>query len=166
MINGPSCSGKSTIVKRIITEKEKFYQLSYDGQKWFFSKYDRDTHFKDVRSIVLALAKTVCQMKYNIVCDSALYRDHRQTLLRIPKKYGYEIIEINLEADYDIVVGRFDKRVADTLLNSNARVSNRSKIRFKELYDIYQAEKNPLAKSFRIDGKHDDEVAESILRMI
>ena len=85
MLNGPSCAGKSTIVNRIMSEKDKYYKLSYDAQKWLFSKYDRNVHFEDVRAVQRALAEAVCGLNYNIICDSALYRENREKLLSIQK---------------------------------------------------------------------------------
>src|SRR3989344_7967246 len=111
LLNGPSNSGKTTIIKKILEEKKNYYRLSYDGQKWFFSKYDRTVHFKAVESIVLTLAEVVCGMRYDIVCDSGLLKEFRKELLSIARREGYEIVEINLEADYKILSERFDKRV-------------------------------------------------------
>lgn len=165
MLNGSSCAGKSTIVNRIMSEKERYYKLSYDAQKWLFSKYDRNIHFEDVRVVQRALAETVCSLNYNIICDSALYRENREKLLSIPKKYGYEIVEINLEADYEILAVRFDERVKDALAKNSKTISNTSKERFKELYNIYQSEKNNPATVFRTDLLSEEEVVNSILQM-
>jgi predicted kinase len=104
-------------------------------------------------------------MGYNIVCDSALHKETRDALLKIPKEHGYEIIEINLEADYDVLVQRFDERVADALAKQSKRISNTSKERFKEMFDIYQAEKNPSAITFRTDLESVDDVAKKVLAL-
>src|SRR3990172_11441793 len=117
LINGASCSGKSTVVKKILEEKERYYKLSYDALKWSFSRYKSDDHFDDVRRLLRAVAETVCEMGYHIVCDSALHKETRDKLFAIAKKNGYEIIEINLEADWKVLVRRFNKRVADAEAN-------------------------------------------------
>jgi predicted kinase len=166
MLNGPSCAGKSTIVSRIMAEKERYYKLSYDAQKWLFSKYDRNIHFEDVRTVQRGLAETVCGLSYNIICDSALYKENREKLLSIPKKYGYEVIEINLEADYETLAVRFDERVKDALAKNSKTISSTSKERFKELYDIYQSEKNSSAVVLRTDLHNQEEIFKSILELI
>lgn len=166
MLNGCSCSGKSTVVKRVMAEKENFYQLSSDPQKWLFSKYDKNNHFDDLRKIMKSLAETVCEMSYNIICDSALHREDREELLGIARKHEYEIIEINLEADYEVLAKRFDERVEKALTTPNAKISNTSKERFKELYDIFNSEKNLSAIVFHTDTQSVDEVVESILKLI
>lgn len=162
MINGPSCVGKSTTVNRILEEREHFYKLSYDDQKWRFSKYDRDTHFEDVQKVIRALANTVAEMGYDIVCDSALYRKNREALFEIVKGYGYEIVEINLEADYDLIAARFDERVANAIANKSKTISNTSKKRFRELFDIYNTEKNNGALTLRTDQLSPEEIVEKI----
>lgn len=166
MLNGCSCSGKSTMVQKILESKAKYYQLSYDSLKWSFSQYKSDTHYDDVRKLVRAVAKGVCDMEYNIVCDSALYQETREALLNIPKEHGYEIIEINLEAEYEVLAQRFDERVAGALANKSIKISNTSKERFKEIYDIYQAEKNRHAITFRTDIESIDTVTEKVLALV
>jgi predicted kinase len=166
MLNGSSCSGKSTLVQKILENKENYYQLSYDSLKWSFSQYKPNTHFNDVRKLVRAVAESICEMKYNIVCDSALHQETRDALLRIPKEHGYEIIEINLEADYEILAQRFDERVDAALAKQSKRISNTSKERFKEIYDIYQSEKNPSAITFRTDTETIESVTEKVLMLV
>ena len=162
IVNGPSCTGKSTAVNQVLEKFPHFYKLSYDAQKWHFSKYDRTTHFDDVHTVVRALAETVCKLKYNIICDSALYKKDREFLFEIVKKHGYEIVEINLEAEYEVVAKRFDERVASALANKSKTISNTSKERFKEIYDIYQAEKNLDAIEIRTDTNTPEEVAKQM----
>ena len=57
IINGPSCAGKSTVTNQIILERDRFYKLSYDAQKWLFSKYKADFQFEDVTNVIQALAE-------------------------------------------------------------------------------------------------------------
>lgn len=166
MLNGSSCSGKSELVKKVMESKDKYYKLAYDSQKWLFSKYTPDTHFEDVRKIQKALAECVCGMGYNIICDSALYRDNREELLNIPRKYGYEVVEINLEADYAVLEKRFDQRIVDAKANPRTRMSNWSKDRFKELYNIFQTEKNSDAIVIRTDTQSLEQAAEELFKFV
>ena len=166
ILNGASCSGKSTIIKNIINEKERYFHLSYDFLKWSFSKYKSEDHYQEVRKIVLAVAETAMKMKYNIITDSALYRKSSVKLIRLAKSSGYEILEINLEADFKVLAARFDKRVSEHLAGSGMRISNLSKKRFKELYEIFQQEKNKKAISFRTDTQSIAEVSKQVLKLL
>ncbi len=166
MLNGHSCGGKSTVVKRLMAERERLYQLSYDSQKWLFSKYAPAAQMEDVRTILRVLAGAVCEMKYDIICDSALYREPRERLFDIPRAHGYDIVEINLEASWEVLQKRFDERLASALAQPERKISNTSKDRFKELYDIYEAEKNPDATTVRTDEEDIDAVIAKVLRII
>lgn len=166
IINGSTCSGKSTIIKSILKERENYFHLSYDALKWSFSKYKSEIHYQDVQKIVLSVADTVFKMKYNVISDSTLYKYSRDKLIESALANGYEILEINLEADFEILAKRFDERVASALLSPERRISNLSKDRFKELFDIYCNERNPLALTFRTDTQSVDEVLEKVMKLV
>ncbi len=165
LLNGASCSGKSTVVKRVLKDKAGYYQVSYDALKWGFSQYKPDKHFEEVRKLMRALTEAVCVMEYNIICDSGLFKETRDKLFEIAQKYNYEIIEINLEAPYEVLVERFDKRVAEAAAGGG-RVTNTSKERHKELFDIYESEKNLHAITYHTDKQSIDEVAEAVLKLL
>ncbi len=166
IVNGSSCSGKSTIVKNIMKRKEHFFHLSYDSLRWLFSKYSPDEHSKDVQAVVLAVVNAVFKLKYNIISDSALYDAQRKKLIDLAVRAGYEILEINLEAEHDVLLKRFNKRVEGALKNPGIKISNLSKDRFNELHDIFHKEKNPSAITFRTDTQNVEEVSESIMKLL
>lgn len=166
MINSPSCVGKSTAVNNILAESAHFYKLSYDAQKWLFSKYNPSTHSEDVCKILGVLAGAVSEMGYDIICDGARYKNSREILFDIVKKNGYEIIEINLEADYEVLLKRFEERVITAVANPIKPISNTSVDRFKELFDTYQAERNPNVLTLRTDELSAEEITKSIFKLI
>ena len=166
ILNGSSNSGKSTIVKNIMKQKEHLFHLSYDALKWSFSKYQSEKYYEDVQKIVLAVAEAVFKMKYNVISDSALYKVSRMKLIDLATKYGYKILEVNLEADYKVLSKRFDDRVASALANPERRIANLSKERFKELCDIFNSEKNPSAVTFRTDTQSIAEVTKGVMKLL
>lgn len=165
-INGPSCSGKSTIIKEIMKTEENLFHLSYDSIKWSFSKYNSKTHYNSVIDLLLNTAKFSFKKKYNIISDSSLYKKDRDKLVNLAKKYNYKIIEINLEADFSILEKRFEERIASALANPGSRISNTSKERFKELVEIFEKEKNNKAVILRTDDRKIEEVLKDVLKLI
>jgi predicted kinase len=147
-------------------QKSDFFCLSYDALKWSFSNYKSETHYQDVQRVLLAVADTVFDMKYNIITDSVLYASSREELVELANSAGYEILEINLETDFDVLSQRFDERVASALANPNSRISNISKDRFKELFDIFQKEKNQEAMTIRTDTQSIEEVASIVMKLL
>ena len=164
-VNGSSCSGKSTIVKNVLKRREHLFYLSYDSIKWLFAKYSPNEQYQDVHTVMLSMAEALCEMKYDIISDSGLRRDWREKLLNIARTSDYDIVEVNLEADYEVLAQRFDERVANALANPERRISNLSKDRFKEIYDIFQKEKNISALTLRTDTQSFEEVSENILKL-
>ncbi len=163
-INGSTCSGKSSVIKNIMKEREHVFHLAYDSVKWSFSKYTPQKQFQDVHRLMAIMAKEVFEMKYDVISESGLHREWREELFAAARAHGYEVVEINIEADYDVLAQRFDERVARALANPEMRQpSNTSKERFKELHDIFQREKNPSALTFRSDTQSIEEIAESVL---
>ena len=166
LLNGSSCSGKSTVIEHVMREADIF-KLSFDSIKWWFSKYYYKTHSDDVQKLLLSVAQTVFKMKYDVICDSVMDRDSRQKLIKLAKKYNYKILEVNLEADYKILSKRFDERVKNALSNPGSkRISNVSKERFKKIHDRFHEEKNPHAMTFRTDVHSADKISKKILKLL
>jgi predicted kinase len=149
-------------------EKEHFFYLHYDSLKWLFSQYSSEKRYEEVKKIVLTVAETVFKMGYNVVSDSSLIRASREKLIDLATKNNYEILEINLEADYEILLKRFNERVAEALLvpEKNRRIANLSVDRFKELFNIFNKEKNSEALTFRTDNQSIEEVSEQIMKLL
>lgn len=168
ILNGSSCSGKSAIVKNILEKRDGLFYLSFDRIKWLFSKYSSVNHGDDVGEVLLSVANKICEMKYDVICDSGLHKSWREKLINIATLNGYKIIEINLEADYEVLARRFDERVAKAMATpeKERKISNISKERFKELFDIFQKEKNTAAITFRTDTQSIEEIAESIIKLL
>ena len=168
ILNGSSCSGKSTIIKNVMREKDNFFHLHYDSLKWSFSKYSKEKHYKDVQKIVLAVAETVFKMRYDVISDSSLTRIFREKLISLANKNDYKILEINLEADYKVLLKRFNERVASALLvpEKDRRISNLSVDRFKELFNIFNQEKSSSAKTFRTDTQSIENVSEKVIELL
>ena len=165
ILNGSSCSGKTTILKKIMKERENLFHFSHDTLKWLFSQYKYDKHSKDVHKVLLAIAQKIFQLGYDVISDSSLIRESREKLIKLATENNYEIVEINLEADWDILLKRFNERVESALLvpEKDRRISNLSVDRFKELYDTYNKEKNPLAITFKTDTQSIEEIFNNII---
>ncbi len=165
ILNGASCSGKSTIIKNIKKQQKELFHLSYDSLKWSFSDYKSNKYQKDVQKIILAVAECVFKMKYNVIFDSALYKTQRKKLINSAKNSNYEIIEINLEASFKILSSRFNERINSTMKNSDRKIANVSKKRFKELFDTFNKEKSPRAITFQTDEQSAEEISRNIIKL-
>ena len=117
--------------------------MSYDSIKWQFSQYSHGgKYYEDIHKVMHSILGVVCELKYNVITE-ALHKISRQKLIDIATSHGYEILEINLEADYEILSKRFE-----------------------EFFDIYQREKNPSAITFITDTPNMEEVSENVMKLL
>lgn len=168
VINGSSCSGKSTVVNGLMERHKGLFKLSADSLKWSFSDYltAKAQYKKAVDAIVLAVADTVFSLGYTVICDSSLYREQREKIISKAREYDYDIIEINLEADYDLLETRFKNRVESAKAQKSQTIANTSLERFKELYALYNEEKNSNAKTYRSDIQTPEKIVTEVSNFI
>lgn len=166
VLNGASCSGKSTIIKNIMKQRERLFHLSYDTLKWSFSFYQPQENYEDAQRLVLAVADAVFKMKYDVISDASLRVDTRKKIIALALQEGYEVLEINLEADFAVLASRFKERVASALANPERRISNISQDRFQELVNIFEQEKTPTALTFRTDIQSLEEITANIIKLL
>lgn len=83
LINGSSCSGKSTIIKEMMKKINGLYHLSFDRIKWGFSDYkeNREVYIPIVDRLFLEEAQTILSLEYTIVTDALLRK--REELIDI-----------------------------------------------------------------------------------
>lgn len=149
-------------------QKDRLFYLSYDSLKWSFSRYSPDKQYKDVLNVVFAVADAVFKMRYDIIADALLYKERRNKLIDSAKRKGYDVIEINLEADYDVLEKRFDERVARAMKTpvQERKISNLSKGRFNELHNIFHSEKSNQAITLKTDTKSIEEISQKIIKLL
>ena len=160
ILNGASCSGKSTVIEKLMNHKERYFHLSYDALKWQFSQYASGKYYEDLHKLRLAMLRALCELKYNVITE-AVHEVSRQKHIDIAAEYGYEIVEINLEADYETLLKRRGERIA-----ARDRKEDFSQERFDALFNAYQSEKNNQAITFKTDTQSAEEIAESILKLL
>lgn len=165
ILNGSPCSGKSTIINHIMKQEDHLFYLSYDALKRSFSQYEFGKFHDDVYHVVLAVAEAVFKMNYDVVCDTALYKITKDKIINLAKEYEYKVLEVNLETQWDVLVERYKTRVTKNLTNTEKKIANISPERFKELYDIYNNEKNTEALVFNTDLGDGKDVAEKIMQL-
>lgn len=157
ILNGAVCSGKSTIIDRVMRDAKRCFNISYDSLKWHFSGYESGKFYEDIRVLRFAMLRALCGMKYNIITES-LHLENRNKHIAIAKEYGYEVLEINIEAEYDTLVRRWHERNA-----SGSRKDIIPRSRFDEIYQVYIKEKSNTTLTFRTDRQTCDEIADYIL---
>ena len=160
ILSGAVCAGKTTVVRELMKKTERYFHLSYDSLKWQFSQYSSGKYRKEILALRLAMLRSLCEMKYNVITEST-HASTRQAHIDIVREHGYEVLEINLEADYDVLLRRCEERNAVVELKKVV-----SRKRFDEVFRLYESEKNVSALTFRTDSQSIQEILESILKLL
>lgn len=163
LVNGPSCVGKSTLIKNILQQKEDYFHLSYDTIKWLFSKYHFYKHTNSVESILFSILKVICKKNHNIICDYVIHPKDRKKVIQIVEKYNYKIISINLEAPLKILNERFEE---ERQINIERKRLGTTHERFREIYDTYHKEKDKNAKTFDTGKINADSLAKKVFKIL
>src|SRR3989339_1458627 len=147
VLNGPICSGKSTVVDLLLARHEKLFLASYDTIKWLVSNYSSDKHLAVVTDIVLPLAESAFDKGFSIVADAVTLKTTRERFAELAQRKGVKFIEVNLEAPLPALEERFKKRVEDSI-----RMGTKNSITdmqgMMKIFTRYQENKNFNAPTF------------------
>ncbi len=164
VINGSSCVGKSTIIREVMKQKDNVFLLSFDSIKRNFSKYTPIIDHDKVRELFISNASFSFAKGYDVITDSSLGKENREQLIQQAKDSGYDIVEINMEADEEVLIKRFEERI-ERSKDAIVKPSNTSIVRWKELYDLYHHDKNKEAITFYTDTMSEEEIVEKVMEL-
>jgi predicted kinase len=163
---GRSCSGKSTISKKIKQQLPGIYNVSYDTMKWQLAGYSRDKDRALIKSIVKDLFELICSKSIPVLYVS-WFRDEKEFLehKNIESKYGYKSISVELTAPEKVLLSRFRERVNDVKKTSMDRISVTDENIF--LKNLHSGEwfTPAIIKSFDTSVLSPDAIAEEIVRL-
>ena len=163
IINGTFCGGKSTAIQSFAIQK-KFFLISFDGLKKFFSQYDRKINRGYVESLMLVLLRDSIKFNMDVVCEGVLIQDLRMKIIKEAKNLGYQVFEFNIEADIEITLERFRKRKSEKKEKDIYNLEeNSSEVRFIEKFKYYQNTKNPKATTFNSSKMSAEQIASKII---
>ncbi len=147
ILSGAPCAGKSTVAKDIMESNADYFYLSSDALKNLFSDYDSGKYVEQIRTMLLSMEEILCKAGLNIVAE-ALHQEFKARLISVARAHGYEILEVNLEAPYEILLERFKERRSQIEARGEQGYAMRTEENFKANFDAYQREKNPKARTF------------------
>ncbi len=152
------------IVRELLKIKENAFYLSYDNVKRNFSQYSPHNDKEKVFELLFYAASFIFTKNYDVVTDSLIWKDEREKIISLAHEAGYEIVEINLEADEFIFRKRFEERLVRSA-TSAVKPTNLSVNRWKELFDIYNADKNKQAFTFHTDVLSEEELVKKVFEL-
>ncbi|MFA5131458.1 MAG: AAA family ATPase [Patescibacteria group bacterium] len=138
VINGPICSGKSTVSELLLKKIPNSFRISMDKIKWFIGNYSKDKHRKVAYRLTLELARNALREGFSLIVDGSgrFDKNSNSDYKKLAKECKISYIEINIEAPIIILIKRFKERVARAkAVNSNISCTTVKKM--KEFYNGY-----------------------------
>lgn len=111
-LNGPPCSGKSSVVAEL-GAKLDLYICSYDKLKWQRTGYDAHTreHRRMVNQMFIALADVALSSGCSVVFDGSL-ATYQGNYKALANKYNARRLSVKLDTDFSLLETRFLERVS------------------------------------------------------
>jgi len=165
VLNGPICSGKSTVVELLLSRHEKLFLASYDTIKWLVSNYSSDKHLAVVTDLVLPLAESAFDKGFSIIADAVTLKTTHQRFAELAKRKGAKFIEVNLEAPLPVLEERFKQRVEDSA-RMGTKISITDMQGMMKIFKRYQDNKNFDAPTFDSSILTSEQIAAEIEKLI
>lgn len=137
IINGPMCSGKSTITK-LFLQKEDVFRGSSDNIKWLISNYSANNqkHREIVKKITLSTIESAMDAGLSVVVDGG-FKEFKDKYKELASKYNFTYLSVNIEAPIEILEKRFLERVASASRDTSKTISVTTLEGFHSRYDWY-----------------------------
>jgi predicted kinase len=167
IINGPICSGKSTVSELLLKKVPNLFRISLDKIKWLIGSYSKDKHRKIAYRLTLELARNALEEGFSLIIDGCgrFDKNSNNDYKKLANEYKISYIEINIEAPIIILVKRFKARVARAkLVKSNISCTTVKKM--KEFYNGYLQYKNNNLITFDSSLSSPEQIRDSIIKLI
>lgn len=128
-LDGPSCSGKSTVEAELGRRMPGTYTVAFDKLKWQLAGYDRDRDRETVKELLVGFFEVVCARGLPIILQVSMRtKEEFDAYARIAESHGYRIVSVRLTAPTETLLERFRARIANA--GPNAKISVRDEPTF------------------------------------
>jgi predicted kinase len=161
IINGPSCGGKSSVVKVMMERYAGLYLGKYDAIKRLISDYTAGAYEEVVYEMVWATMRVALHRGFSVVKEGSLLATEK--LLEHAEESGVPLFVANIEAPEEVLLRRFKERVEESKDNPDIPISNTSLDRFKELQKKYFNVKMDSPLEFDSSTETPEEIVDQIV---
>lgn len=134
---GPSCSGKSTICNLLIPKYPWSMHIKTDTIKRFIIWYNPINHVVLARNMTIWLAESAMKENLSLFVEAHLDSKHINTYKELCNHYNYRLITLWFEADYNVLMQRFQERISSIQQQRKKIYANQDIEKFKERYKTY-----------------------------
>jgi predicted kinase len=167
ILNGPICSGKTTVTK-LLMKKDNVFHGSYDQIKWLISNYsgENELHREIAKELTFSMVLKALELGFSVVVDGG-NKDYRDKYKELAKKYNHIYLSINIEAPLEILEKRFLDRVASAKERNSKNIAVTTVDGFQSRYQWYiNTNKDITAKTFDSSKLSPEEILSQIEELI
>lgn len=167
VINGPICSGKSTVSELLLKKIPNSFRVSLDKIKWLIGNYSKDEHRKVAYRLTLELAKNALEEGFSLIVDGCgrFDKNSNNDYKKLAKEHKISYVEINIEASAIILIKRFKERVVHArAVNSNISCTTVKKM--KEFYNGYLEYKDNNLVTLDSGLNNPEQIRDIIIKLI
>jgi predicted kinase len=164
VMNGPSCSGKSTVADYFFENYSRIFIAKRDRIKRLISDYDS---FKDIeltQNMIFSLIQVAVKGNLFIIQDQGIGNHQMRKYKNLAKKFNCKFVEVNVEANFESISSRFHERIEAAKLG--AKISLTDPKIMKERYENYLKIKKRKIPTFYTDSSHVEEIVKKIISII
>lgn len=167
ILNGPMCTGKSTVTK-LFLQKENVFRASSDRIKWLISNYSADNqhHRTIAKKIAFSTIESAMDCGLSVVVDGGL-GEYKDKYKELAAKYNFVYVSVNIESPLEVLEKRFLERVESAKRDENKIISVTTLDGFHSRYNWY-LEQNKDNEAITLDSNKltAEEIVLSIERLI
>lgn len=164
LIDGPSCSGKTSVASAITEKYGEIFNAKHDKIKWLISNYKSSNHRNIVYDITRSTIKTALENGLSVIKEGSF---EPQKIIEIGKQLNVPVFVANIVAPKEVLEERFKKRIEKKKDDPEVKISNTSLERFNEkMYNKYLESKLDSPLEFDSSKQSPEEIAEKIIDYI
>lgn len=162
IVNGPSCSGKSTVANVLLDRYGGIFHAKSDAIKWLISGYDPEEHRTIVHEMTLTVARIALADGLSALKEGGLHRS--RDLIGFCVERGIATFVANMEPPEEVLWRRFEERIKAK--EGGARISNTDPERFRQLNRMYHESKMETPLVFDTSQATPEDIADAIVEHI
>lgn len=169
LINGPMCSGKSSVAELLLKKWPGSFRVSGDKIKWLISDYSADKYSGTgtVNRMLFKLAEAAIAENLSLIIEGniGIMKNWRTKYADLAARNNLRFVEFNIEADFETLKKRFEERIANAE-KIGGHISVRTLEGMKERYDAYVSLRDSKIKSFDSFAISPEEIALEIEQLM
>lgn len=163
IVNGPLCSGKTSLVKVFVEREKRLFQCSFDVIKKLISDFDGEEDRMLAKDLLFALSREAVHKNLSIIVEgsASIMLEMRSFYSTLAKEELVNFFEINLEAPLEIL----QKRLQERIVAGEALTVNKPE-QLLQRYNLYLERRDPEVLTYDSTTHSPEEIYSLIIKNV